>query len=511
MHFGKVSRKKKTYFRASEKIIVDNIKIPYEEVCYAIDELVIDNDFLNDSTLDDIKNKIAKNCFGAKGIQSVATLIQDYFINEGYVTTRIETPNQNLKSGKLWLKVVPGRIENVFIENNDVSSVVLPFAENDILNLRNIEQGLENLQKTPNVDVKINISPGNRDGYSNIIIQINRKKKWNVRTVYNNWGDESTGKHLIGGAAYLYNLAALSDVFYFSGNSSTTGGYKNISAWYSFPYGFWDYEILYSGSSSKQGIAIGNWSYDYTGENRYLSLKASRTLYRDMAKKITMSAEILRRKSAYKLADIELALQKRDMGNVRLALNYKQNFSDASVDSSISWQRFLTWFGGSKTPDMLSGDADSASHLYNANVTYLKRITFLPFQSWYEMNIGAQYTQAELTLQDQFSIGNRWSIRGFENSAGLDGNKGFYIQNTLNFLTDFEGLTAYVGTDYGQINSNGYSQEMYGQESIVGATSGLKGSIQSLGYEISLSIPLIYPKHMDVDDFTANFNFSYQL
>lgn len=39
---------------------------------------------------------------------------------------------------------------------------MLPFQRNDILNIRDIEQGLENLQRVPDVDVKINIEPGTR-------------------------------------------------------------------------------------------------------------------------------------------------------------------------------------------------------------------------------------------------------------------------------------------------------------------------------------------------------------
>lgn len=502
---------RKDVFSSKQDVFIENIKIPNDEVCYKIDELSIKDDFLDDQTLTEIRKKVAKTCLGVNGIQRVATLVQDYYINAGYVTTRIETPTQNLASGKLLLQVIPGRIEKVLIGNDDIRKIILPFIEGEILNLRDIEQGLENLQKTPNSDVKINIVPGSKSGYSNIVINTNRTKAWNVRTAYNNWGDKSTGQFLAGGAGYLYNVAGLNDVFYLSGTSSTAGAYKNVSAWYNFPFGFWDYEVLYSNSESRQGIAIGHWNYDYIGINEYLSLKGSRTLYRDMDKKITGSLEMLRRKSAYELDGIKLALQKRDMGNLRLALNYKQNFSDATLDSTISWQRFITWFGGSKTPDMLSGDADSASHLFNLNLTYTKWLNVLPVQSWYEINLGAQYTQAALTLQDQFTIGNRWSVRGFENSTGLDGNKGFYMQNTLNFATNYDSMTAYLGADYGLINNSGYSQGAYGCENLLGAVSGIKGTFQSLGYDFSLSVPLIYPSNLSIDKVTTSFNISYQL
>ena len=46
------------------------------------------------------------------------------------------------------------------------------------------------------MDVKINIEPGTKHGYSTIRISTNREKQWSVRASYNNWGDKATGEHL---------------------------------------------------------------------------------------------------------------------------------------------------------------------------------------------------------------------------------------------------------------------------------------------------------------------------
>ncbi|ERC74953.1 putative excision nuclease UvrA, partial [Escherichia coli T234_00] len=37
-----------------------------------------------------------------------------------------------------------GKIEKTIVEGNDISEWMLPFQRNDILNIRDIEQGLEN-------------------------------------------------------------------------------------------------------------------------------------------------------------------------------------------------------------------------------------------------------------------------------------------------------------------------------------------------------------------------------
>lgn len=483
---------------------------PQETPCFQIDEVVLGKDFLDDRGLNKIKKQVAGKCLGMNGLKKAAVLFQDYYINAGYITTRVEIPSQDLLTKKLNLTVMPGKISEIIIVDNDISKWVLPFSEGDILNIRDVEQGLENIQRTPDVDVKINIVPGQKNGTSNLVINTQRKTTWSVRASYNNYGDDSTGNQLIGGVGYLYNATRLSDLFYLAGTGSQTGGYKNASAYYSVPFGYTDLSLFYSKSKSTQGIDVGAYTFDYVGETEYFSLKSNRMLYRNVNSKLSASAELIRRKYDYTLGGTELVLQKRDMGNIRLGLNYKRNFTGAALDSTLTWQRFTKAFGGTDTPDMRTGTVSKKSQIVNLNVNYVKWLTMLPVNAYYELNFGAQYSPDNLTLQDQFTIGDRWSVRGFQNSDGIYGNKGFFIQNTLNVVTGFDGITPYVGTDYGQIIGTLPSQDLSGKK-IIGGILGVKGVIKAVEYDASLSAPLLYPDDLDVDKYKLNFNFAYQI
>ncbi|MGG8023891.1 ShlB/FhaC/HecB family hemolysin secretion/activation protein [Klebsiella aerogenes] len=483
---------------------------PQETPCFQIDEVVLGKDFLDDRGLNKIKKQVAGKCLGMNGLKKAAVLFQDYYINAGYITTRVEIPSQDLLTKKLNLTVMPGKISEIIIVDNDISKWVLPFSEGDILNIRDVEQGLENIQRTPDVDVKINIVPGQKNGTSNLVINTQRKTTWSVRASYNNYGDDSTGNQLIGGVGYLYNATRLSDLFYLAGTGSQTGGYKNASAYYSVPFGYTDLSLFYSKSKSTQGIDVGAYTFDYVGETEYFSLKSNHMLYRNVNSKLSASAELIRRKYDYTLGGTELLLQKRDMGNIRLGLNYKRNFTGAALDSTLTWQRFTKAFGGTDTPDMRTGTVSKKSQIVNLNVNYVKWLTMLPVNAYYELNFGAQYSPDNLTLQDQFTIGDRWSVRGFQNSDGIYGNKGFFIQNTLNVVTGFDGLTPYVGTDYGQIIGTLPSQDLSGKK-IIGGILGVKGVIKAVEYDASLSAPLLYPDDLDVDKYKLNFNFAYQI
>ena len=81
---------------------------------------------------------------------------------------------QDLASGRLKLSVEPGRLGSIRYEENqgDAASVgrisafanKFPNQSGDILNLRDLEQGLENLRRLPSVAADIRIEPGEMEG-----------------------------------------------------------------------------------------------------------------------------------------------------------------------------------------------------------------------------------------------------------------------------------------------------------------------------------------------------------
>ncbi|MBE5250664.1 ShlB/FhaC/HecB family hemolysin secretion/activation protein [Mixta mediterraneensis] len=477
--------------------------LPKEENCFTINALILEHDFLKRKTDRAIKKEILGRCVGSIGVVKIATALQDYYIDAGYITTRVTLPSQDISSGTLMLNVEAGKIENIIVENDDINPWMLPFEKEDILNIRDIEQGLENLQQVPDANIKINIEPGTKHGYSTVRINTHRAKNWRVRASYNNWGNKATGQNLTSVVGYLYNTARFSDLFYLAGTRSTTGQYESVSGYYALPLGYWNYSFFYSSSQSRQIIPLSYISLEYAGKSEYWSAKASRTVYRDKTRKLTGNAELIRRKSGYKINGEALVLQKRNMDNVKFGVNYKQQLENAYWDSTFSWQRFLTWFGAERTPGMAYGDVSPVSQLFNIESSYSRQLG----NNIYSATFFAQYAPRELTLQDQITIDERWSVRGFENSVGLTGNSGYYMQNTLYHPVSFMNASYYFGIDGGQIRKD----SIYGDEFIIGGAAGIQGNVKSLTYDASFSMPVKYPGSMDVNKFNFNLNLSFQL
>ncbi|MEN3801213.1 ShlB/FhaC/HecB family hemolysin secretion/activation protein [Aeromonas veronii] len=499
---GQIITNKSVYSNVEhKKFSLDNI--PIEENCFVIKNVLLENDFLRENNAALIKEEIIGRCVGAIGINKIAAELQDYYIEAGYITTRIYIPSQDISTGSLRFIVDAGKIENIVIVNDDINSWILPFNKCDTLNIRHIEQGLENLQQVPGVDVKIDIEPGTKNGYSNVVIDTHRQKTWGAKATYSNWGDDVTGRYLASGTIYFFNRAKLGDMFYFSGTKSTTGKYENISSYYTFPIGYWNYSLFYRNSDSHQTIPLSLFMVDYIGKNEHWGAKAERTLYRDKNRKVSVSTEIIRRKSQSKIENEELLLQKRDMGNVKLGVSYREQFTDAYLNSTISWQRFLTLFGGELTPDMIYGDVSSVSQIWSLESIYMQQFS----NHVNSVTLFIQYAPHELTLQDQMTVGNRWSVRGFENSYGLTGNSGSYIQNSHYYPVGILNANAYIGADIGLIKDD----VVYGDEIIAGSAIGLQGNLAILGYDLSVTTPLKYPIDLDVNKININFSISYQM
>ena len=121
---------------------------------------------------------------GTAGISVVMKRIQNAIVARGYVTTRVLAKPQDLHSGVLTLTVIPGRIRAIrFAPGTDARATSWPDAlaarPGDLLNLRDIEQALENFKRVPTVDADIQIAPADGDaqpGESDLVIDGNNPR-----------------------------------------------------------------------------------------------------------------------------------------------------------------------------------------------------------------------------------------------------------------------------------------------------------------------------------------------
>ncbi|MEN9625558.1 MAG: hypothetical protein RJB17_2353, partial [Pseudomonadota bacterium] len=190
-------------------------------------------------------------CIGAKGVQIVIDRLQNELIARGYVTSRILAKPQNLQNGTLALDLLLGKINRVQWAPPAPGQMhrasewnTLPMGQGDVLNLRDIEQALENYKRVPTVEADIQIVPASELGYSDLRIQHSQPFPYRLSLSADDSGTRSTGKYQGSSTLSYDNWWTLSDLFYITlnqelgGKDSGARGNKGHTLHYSVPWGY---------------------------------------------------------------------------------------------------------------------------------------------------------------------------------------------------------------------------------------------------------------------------------
>ena len=131
------------------------------------------------------------------------------------------------------LTLIPGRVRAVRISADSDAraelSNAIPIRAGDVLNLRDLEQGLENLKRLPSVEADIRIEPGGLPGESDLVVVWKQAFPLRFNFSANDGGSHATGKLLSTVSLSADHLLALNDLFYVSFNHDLGGGERGRS------------------------------------------------------------------------------------------------------------------------------------------------------------------------------------------------------------------------------------------------------------------------------------------
>lgn len=449
---------------------------------------------------------------GRQGINLLTGALQNRLVGQGYVTTRVLIPSQDLKSGTLRLVIVPGRVHQVRLTPDSDDYIRLyssfPVHAGALLDLRDIEQGLENLQRLPGVQADMEIVPGEQPGESDIIISRKQDRYWRLGMSLDDSGTRSTGRYLGGVTFSLDNPFSLSDLLYVSASRDFPHhggkGSKNYTGHYSVPFGYWLFSATASDYDYHQTVAGAVEDYLYSGESQNLGGQLSRVLYRNGTQKTMLTYDVQARRSRNYINDTEIQVQRRQTAAWRLGLQHRQYISQTTLVAGISWQRGTRWFGAQPAPEETFGEATALSKILqmNASLDLPFSLVSQPFR--YTLQYQRQQSDTPLTPQEQFAIGNRWTVRGFDGERTLNASNGWYIRNDLAWRTPLPEQELYLGVDYGEVGGAG-SEYLVGRH-LAGGVVGLRGRLFSTEYDFFVGRPFSKPAGFITSDVTAGFS-----
>lgn len=464
-------------------------------------------------------------CIGSEGINVLLRRIQNRLIDFGYVTTRVVVEPQDLRSGMLVLTVIPGKVGRIQLQDQSAIPFAtrgtlwfaMPMSQGDMLNVRNIEQGLENLKRVPSADANMGLVPSENIGETDIVISYMQTLPFHLTLGVDDSGSKATGR-LQGSATFSWdNVLTLNDMFYISGTRSfkrnsddAEGDYgsKNVTLYYSIPWR--NYLLTLSGSkySYHQTVAGAFESYVYSGESQQMKVNLSRLLSRGSQHKTYINGALWTKKSHNYIDDTEVEVQRRRTAGWEVGINHTHYISDLVLQIFAGYKRGT---GGNKAlpaPEEAFGEGTSRMQILTAglDLTYPFTIGNQPFR--FNTSWNGQWNRTPLIQQDKFSIGGRYTVRGFDGELSLSGEKGWLWRNELGWDIANKGHELYLGIDQGKVHSS--QDELQIGSSLIGGVIGLRGKLWGINYDYFVGKPIKKPEGFRTSNVTTGFNVSYR-
>lgn len=495
-------------------------RIPVDETpCYPIRRITLKGDFAERfqwalGAANPASDPAVGRCLGANGINLVMRRIQNVIIARGYVTTRVLAEPQDLQTGDLVLTLIPGRIRAIrFAEGTDDRATLwnaIPARPGDLLNLRDIEQSLENFKRLPTADADFQIAPGEQPGESDIIIRWKQDFPFRLNLSADDSGSKSTGKYLGGVTVAFDHMLTLNDLFYLSlnhdlgGGESGNNGTHGRSVHYSVPYGYWLLGLTANDYTFHQSVAGINQTYSFSGQSQNSDVKLSRLVYRDAVRKTSVSLRGWTRASKNFIDDTEIEIQRRRSSGWETGVGHREFIGRATLDMNLAYRRGTGAMDALPAPEDAAGEGASRLKLVTADAQLALPFKLGDQSLHYGLAWRAQWNRTPLVPQDRFAIGGRYTVRGFDGENLLSADRGWLIRNDLGLALGGSGQALYLGADYGEVG--GPSSDLLAGTRLAGMVLGLRGAYTQLSYDVFAGKPLSKPEGFRTADITTGFN-----
>lgn len=476
----------------------------------------------------------AGQCLDAQDINRIMTLAQNAVIGRGYTTTRIMAAPQDLRSGVLALTVLPGRIREVRVDVSDAARThadraaafqnEFPVSSGKILNLRDLEQGLENLKRLPTVETDIQIVPTKQPQESVVAVRWRQRLlPYRLSLGVDDSGSKATGKWQGNVIASADNPLGLSDMAYLSFGRSlgnvpdaddgegrkVKGRTRNFAAHYSVPFGKWLWSFNHSRYRYHQAVAGYNEVYDYNGDSTNTDLGVSRLLYRDAKRKTHLGAKLWQRQTRSHIDDAEVAVQRRKTAGWQVDVSHKEYLGRATAALKLAYKRGTGMNGALPAPEAAFGEGTSRMKVLTAAADLNLPFAIGQRAFSYDLAVHAQWNKTPLIPQDKIAIGGRYTVRGFDGELSLAAERGWYARNELAWHYR-PAHQLYAAVDVGRVSGRS-AKELLGR-GLAGAAVGVRGQFKAGGaltYDLFAAKPLKKPDGFQTKRIVSGLSLNY--
>lgn len=458
-----------------------------------------------------LTDTLTGDCVGVEMINAALRAITNRYVAQGYITSRAVVGPQDLATGRLVITIFEGTLEGIRSDPSGYGSVELALAfpglRHHLLNLRDVEQGVDQLSRLGDADPDIDIAPGALPGTSSLVVHRKRTGAPVRPTIsVNNDGARSTGR----GQSTVtvdfdspFGFADFWSLYYSRGLANDlTRRSEGYGLFVSVPYGRWTFtgsvgRFRYRGLLSGNGLTFASTGVSWNG-----GLTAERLLFRDAQTKVSLSGSLSLIDTLNRIQGIRLSTGSYRLVTGAVDARVQQRLGDSFLSLDVGFSRGLGILGA-QTAFTGPGGPSRLYRKFEGSIAYQTRFNAFGKSLSYAGLLRAQAALDPVFPAENFSLGGSTTVRGFRDD-GLSGRAGFALRQQLGF--DAFSLSAngppalrtsvsgFLAHDIGGIaprKANGFERGVI-QSSVV----GLRAQNQRIMTELALAIPLSSPSFL---------------
>lgn len=482
--------------------------------CFNIHKIYINNaTLLSDKKQHEITQYHLNQCVGMNSIAEITRQISDWYIHQGYITSRAFISEQDLSQGELHISVLEGRLEKITLEGSSSSQLTMAFPglEGGILNLRDIEQGMEQINRLRSNPVQIDILPGKKSGYSIVNLTATPESPLSASLSFDNSGQKSTGTGQLSGSLTAGNVLGMADKWFVSGGRSSDGATshdaQNVQAGLSIPYGYNLVDYSYSWSNYLSTIDNNGFGWASTGDSVTHRLTASRVLFRNGDIKTGASVGLTHQISNNYLNDVLLDSSSRKLSSLLFGLNHTQKIFGGVATLNPTFSHGVSWLGAEDDSGKHDDMPKAGFKKWNLNGSF--QLPVANHLGWLTSFYG-QWSPDRLYGSERLTLGGESSVRGFKEQY-LSGDKGGYWRNELNYtlftLPLIGQVSSVVALDGGWLQKD--PKDPWASGTLWGAAAGLSAANRYYSSQLTVGTPVKYPDWLAPDHLTIYYRIAF--
>lgn len=458
-----------------------------EGPCFGITHVEVEGvTLLPQAALAPVLERYKDSCIGLADINALLKGLTFLYVDKGYITSRFYVPEQDIAATKtLRLVATEGSLSDIYLNGKAAASsgllaTAFPGMRGRPVNIRDVEQGLDQINRLSSNNAKTAMLPGRQPGESILNVENKPDKPWHFSVANNNLGQASTGYSQSSLSLGVDNLFGLNDLISLSYQhtgpdypwpNDGVGRSNSISGAFSVPYGYWTLGLNGSWYHYDSKIPGNFGDIETSGDSGQFGVSLDRVLLRDKNSITTLNTALNYKQTDNFLMGSRIEVGSRQYTVGSLGISHSRRMLGGVWVFDLGYSQGLDLFDAVQRGEPAAAEADPEFSKLSATVNVTTPFEISGQQLQVATIINGQYSPDNLFGAEQLSLGGYSNVRGTRDSV-LFGNNGVFTRNEIvwrtqpwagnTMLADRLGeLRPYAGIDYGHV----FGQARFGIES----------------------------------------------